>query len=175
MDMAWPEQLSVGNAVLDSDHKKLMGLVNDIDSLAKEKDSFELLRALKLFKGCMSSHQINEEQFARALNFPFGLHKLAHQNMQTEIDLTEYELMKNSIAPTIFVTGHYPKFLRDWLIKHITEEDMLMKPALQTYPYDFKIGEAHAWIHAGRTDNKVAAPHRPQQMKYAKDHFVINR
>lgn len=163
MDMAWPEQLSVGNAVIDSEHKNLMSLVDDIDFLARGKDSFELSRVLKLFKGCMNRHQINEEQFAQALNFPFGLHKLAHQNMQTEIDLTEYELKKNSIAPTIFVMEHYPQFLRDWLIKHITEEDMLMKPVLQTYPYDFNIGEAHAWIqvHAGRTGNKIAALHRP--------------
>ncbi|MDO8465203.1 MAG: hemerythrin domain-containing protein [Gallionella sp.] len=163
MDMTWTEQLSVGNAVIDSDHKKLMELVNDIGSLAEGKDSFELSLALKLFKSCMNSHSINEEQFAQALNFPFGLHKLAHQNMQTEIDFTEYELKKNSVAPTIFVMEHYPQFLRDWLIKHITEEDMLMKPALQAYPYDFKIGETYAWVHAGRTGNKVAALQRPSR------------
>ena len=142
MELTWTEQLSVGNAVIDADHKELIELVNYIAYVTKARDSFELSRALKLFKGCISRHSINEEQFAWALNFPFGMHKVAHQNMQTEIDLTGYELGKNSIA-TIFIMEHYAQFLRDWLIKHITEDDMPMKPVLQTRPYDFKVDEAH--------------------------------
>ena len=64
--------------------------------------------------------------------------------MQAEIDLTMYELKKNSIAG-LFVMDDYAQFLQDCLIKHITEEDMLLKPVLQTYPYDFKLGEAHVY------------------------------
>lgn len=31
-----------------------------------------------------------------------------------------------------------PVFLSDWLAKHVTGDDMKMKPVLQNYPYDFK-------------------------------------
>ncbi|MDD5300577.1 MAG: hemerythrin domain-containing protein [Gallionella sp.] len=133
--------MSVGNAVIDSDHKKLVELVNDIAYAAKARDRFALSRAIKLFKFCINCHFINEEQFAQALDFPFALHKLAHQNMRIELDFATHELKKNS-ASTMFIMGHYAKFLRDWLIKHITEEDMQMKPLLQIYPYDFKIDGA---------------------------------
>ena len=139
MDMVWTEQLSVGNAVIDSEHKKLIALVNDITCATKEKDSSALLRALKPFKSFMSRHYIKEEQFAQALDFPFGLHDVAHQNLRTELDFTEQELKKNCME-NIFVMEDYAQFLWDLLIKHITEEDMLMKPMLQTRPYDFKPG-----------------------------------
>lgn len=144
MDMTWTEKLSIGNAVLDFDHKKLISLVNYIDYVTNAKDSFELLRALKLFECYMKRHSIKEEQFAQAINLPFAMHKVAHQNIQAEIELTEYELARNGTT-NIFVMADYPKFLWDCLIKHITEEDMLMKPALQTHPYDFKFDEAHAY------------------------------
>ena len=138
MIIKWTEELSVGNEAIDSDHRKLMELIHDI---AKARDNFTLLRVVKLFKVCISLHHINEEQCALALKFPFGLHKVAHQNILAEIELAGYELEKNSVA-AVFETEPYAKFLRDWLIKHITEEDMQMKPLLQIYPYNFNIGGA---------------------------------
>ena len=33
---------------------------------------------------------------------------------------------------------YYSYFLSEWMVEHILQEDMLMKPVLQTYPYDFK-------------------------------------
>ena len=35
-------------------------------------------------------------------------------------------------------TSRRPYFLSEWMVEHILQEDMLMKPVLQTYPYDFK-------------------------------------
>lgn len=138
MGIKWAEELSVGNEVIDSDHKKLMELIYDI---AKARDSFTLLRAVKLFEACISRHHVNEEQYALALKFPFGLHKVTHQNISAEIEFTGCELEKNSVA-AVFETEPYAQLLRDWLIRHITEEDMQMKPLLQTYPYGFKVDGA---------------------------------
>jgi len=39
---------------------------------------------------------------------------------------------------------NYAEILSDWLTNHILMEDMLMKPLLQTYPYDFKPAGCHA-------------------------------
>jgi len=137
MALIWTKELSVGNAVIDSDHKRLMELVNDIAHVAKTRDSFAMLRAIKLFRLGINRHFINEEQFAQMLDFPFAPHKLAHQNMRVELDFTEHELSQGGIEITR-VMEHYADFLRGWLIKHITEEDMQMKPALQSHPYGFK-------------------------------------
>lgn len=138
MDMMWTEQLSVGNAILDSDHKEMLGLIIDIGCITKAKDRSVLAQAFKLLKGCMDRHFLNEELFAHALNIPFAKHQQDYQNMRAEIDFTIREIEKDN-AVTVYEMGRYAQLLRDWLIKHIVEEDMLMKPALQTRPYDFKI------------------------------------
>jgi hemerythrin len=36
------------------------------------------------------------------------------------------------------VAEHYYMFLSTWAIDHVIEDDMKMKPLLETYPYDFK-------------------------------------
>ncbi|MDH4284984.1 MAG: hypothetical protein OEV35_06660, partial [Gallionellaceae bacterium] len=96
-----------------------------------------LLYAFKQLSACMDRHFLNEELIASKLNIPFGLHKAAHQNMQIELVCTMQQLRKDS-AEAIFVAEHYAQFLQDWLIKHITKEDMLMKQVLLTFSYKTK-------------------------------------
>lgn len=140
MVLIWTRQLSVGNATLDFEHKNLIGMVNVIEYAIKTMDCPALLRALKLFMDCANVHFENEERLAQAMDFPFDQHRLGHQHLQKELQHTGNELdAKSGIWPE-YVMEHYPQFLREWLIEHITKEDMLMKPALQTYPYDFKPG-----------------------------------
>lgn len=138
IDLLWTEQLSIGNAILDSDHKELFEIGRHIDFITKARDHSALTRAFKLIKGCMDRHFLNEELIAHALNIPFAKHQQDHQNIQAEIDLTRREMARVSVE-TIYAMEHYAQFLRDWLLKHIAEEDLLMKPALQTRPYDFKV------------------------------------
>ena len=143
MDLVWTEQLSVGNAILDSDHKKLFGLARDIDCVTKARDHSAVSRALNRLYACVSHHFLNEELFACALGIPFAKHQQNHQNILAEIDLSRREMGKDSVV-SIYIMEHYAHFLRDWLIKHITEEDMQMKQALQIRPYDFKVEGAEA-------------------------------
>ncbi len=143
MDLVWTGQLSVGNAILDSDHKKLMGLAQDIDCVTKARDYFAVSRALKRLNACMNHHFLNEQLFALALDIPFVKHQIDHQNILAEINLTRHEVEKDGVT-AIYVMEHYAQFLRDWLIGHITDEDMQMKRMLQTRPYDFKIDGADA-------------------------------
>lgn len=135
MNIEWAEELSVGNEVIDSEHKKLMELASDIAYAGQAMDSLVLLRAIKRFRSCINCHFINEEQFAQVLNFPFSMHKVAHQNMLAELSLTTREL-ENGMEITQVFAERYAQFLRDWLIKHIAEDDMQMKPALQSGSYD---------------------------------------
>ena len=138
MDLTWTEQLSVGNATLDADHKELFKICRDIDFMTKARDHLALPQAFKLLKGCMDRHFLNEELFAHALDMPFAQHQLDHQNILAAIDITRREIGKDS-AVTLYAVEHCAQFLHAWLIKHITEEDMLMKPALQSRPYHFII------------------------------------
>lgn len=143
-DFVWTEQLSVGNEILDSDHKKLVDFANNLDHASKARDYSAVLEALNQFNACLKQHFLNEELIAHALGIPFDAHHENHQNMLTEIKLSRHEVEKRSEA-AIHVMEHYTQFLKDWLTKHIGEKDMLMKPVLQTRPYSFKIEGVSAY------------------------------
>lgn len=138
MALIWTKQLSVGNATLDSEHKNLIGMVNSIEYAIEIRDSFALLRAIKLLMECVHDHFTNEERFAQTIDLPFDQHKLAHRHFQKELQSTWNELDVKKGMWTEHVMEYYPQFLREWLVEHIMKEDMLMKPVLQTHPYDFK-------------------------------------
>lgn len=140
MVLIWTKQLSVGNATLDADHKNLIGIVNSIEYAVETMDSAYLLQSIKRFMNYLHIHFENEARFAQAVEIPFDQHDLAHRHFQKELQNTKNELeAKNGIWQE-YVMDHYPQFLREWLTGHVTGDDMLMKSALQTYPYDFKPG-----------------------------------
>lgn len=130
--------MSVGNAALDSGNKRLIGMVNSIEYTISKKDSSALLEAIKSFKSCAEDHFANEAHFAQALNLPFTQHELAHQHLLKELQQTIDELAVKVGTWSEYVMDYYPQLLRDWLIGHITGEDMQMKPVLQSHPYDFE-------------------------------------
>lgn len=141
MPLIWKEHLSIGNTMLDFEHRNLIGMINSIEYLINKNDIPALLKAIELLKNCVHTHFANEARFAQALNFNFEQHDLAHQHLLKELESTLCQLAGSDMlneAWCNYAMGHYPKFLRDWFIEHINSKDMEMKPLLQSYPHDFK-------------------------------------
>lgn len=138
MTLLWRKHLSVGNALLDNEHKNLIGMVNSIEYAIHKKDMDSLLKKIKLFKDDAGIHFANEARFAQALHSDFEQHEIAHQHLLKELQQTVDELDVRAGGWPDYVMDYYPQFLRDWLIEHISGEDMKMKPVLQSHPYDFK-------------------------------------
>ena len=139
MVLIWQKHLSVGNAMLDLEHKQLIGIVNSIEYAINTKDSFALLGAIKLFSDIVHIHFKNEARFALEFNLHFEQHELAHQHLQKELRHTLDQLVGKAGTWPEYMMDYYPQFLRDWLIGHITCEDMKMKPAMQSHPYNSKL------------------------------------
>lgn len=140
MELAWSEELSVGNAMIDSEHKNLIIVVNSVEHAIRARDSFALSRAFKLLEDCMRIHFINEEKIAQAVNFPFTNNKQEHYYLLKLLQHMRDELEAKNGILSEDATEHFSHFLSDWMTEHILKEDMLMKPVLQTYPCDFKPG-----------------------------------
>lgn len=138
MALIWRKHLSVGNATLDSGNKELIGIVNSIEYMTSKKDSHALLKVIESFKSCAEAHFANEARLAQALNIPFERHELAHRHLRKELQQTINELAVWAGAWSEYVMDYYPQLLRDWLIEHITNEDMQMKPVLEGHPYNFE-------------------------------------
>jgi len=140
MELEWSKQLSVGNAMIDSEHRDLLRMINDVELAIRAKDRVALLPAFKRLEEGVGVHFVNEEKIARAVNFAFTQNKLEHQYVQKEFQHIRGELVDKNGTWSESAAEHYSYFLSEWMIEHIKEEDMLMKPVLQTYPYDFKPG-----------------------------------
>lgn len=135
--------MSIGNAILDSDHKELCSLIREIDCAIKAGDHSVLSQVFKQLRACMNRHFMNEELLANSLNIPFALHRMTHQNMRDEIVLIMHQIKNAGVVD--MHTENYAQFLQDWLNKHLADENtQLVKSVLQTCPYDFKVnGMAH--------------------------------
>lgn len=140
MKLTWAQYLSVGNALIDSDHKNLIIMINNIELAIGRRDHAGLSKAIEKFATYMHIHLRNEEQIAEAINFPLAQNKLEHQQLMYEIrNMLENQDPRNGTWPDNLVKK-YSCFLNGWMLDHIIKKDMQMKPVLRNYPYDFKPG-----------------------------------
>jgi len=131
-------QFSVGNEMIDSEHRNLLKMIHDVESAIRAGNSSTLPQSFKLLEDCVAAHFTDEEKIAQAIGFDFTQNKLEHQYVQNELRHMVEDLVAKNGAWSESVAAHYSFFLSEWMVEHILQEDMLMKPVLQTYPYDFK-------------------------------------
>lgn len=143
-DCAWNEQLSVGNAVIDSDHRNLISQVNDLIHAIETRNSSNIAQAFMHLENELCRHFANEEKIARAVDFDISCHKLAQQYWLNELLFLKDLLSSGKCLWFDDAIGHFTRFLKNWMIdSHIYGMDMRMKRALQDFPYDLMIDEAH--------------------------------
>lgn len=138
MELAWSRDLSVGNAVIDSEHRDLLRMIDEVERAIRVRDGAALLRAFDLLEDAVGVHFSDEEKIAQAIGFDFTQNKLEHEYVQKELRHMKGELVAKEGLWSESAAAHYSYFLSEWMIQHILQEDMLMKPVLQSYPYDFK-------------------------------------
>ena len=140
MEIAWSEHLSVGNSLIDSDHKKMIVSVSDMAHAIGSRNHDALAIKFKLFDDYMCIHLRNEERIAEAVKYSFAQNKLEHQQLMNEMRYMINKLEGIQGDWPEHMVKMYSRFLEDWLTDHIVKKDMQMKSVLQFYPYDFNPG-----------------------------------
>ena len=138
MSLEWAEHLSVGNSMIDSDHKQLISLAAVAEEMLEKRNSTAMSQALDRVENALQEHFANEENIAAAIKFPFVPNKLEHECVLEAFYIMKAVVVDQNGEWDEDVDTYYSDFLSEWLIGHIIKEDMLMKPVLQTYPYDFR-------------------------------------
>ncbi|MDO8465134.1 MAG: hypothetical protein Q7S46_07775 [Gallionella sp.] len=132
--MIFSKVLSLGNRAIDSEHKKIHDLINKIADL---RDAAALLKAFELLEINLVAYFVVEENIARAIEFDFAQHGLAHQGLLNDVHFIKNEMMaKNGLFSKIEEKG-YIDSLWHCLIRHIKEDGKPFKAVLGTYFYDF--------------------------------------
>lgn len=127
MPVYWYEGLSVNISAIDSQHKKLLDMINDLeDAIAKKRATRELAALSDRMADYAKEHFATEERLMQDHAFP-GLdeHVAEHEAFIDKVMALEF-------APDDW--GNEPEavldFLRGWLVQHIHGTDQLYGPFL---------------------------------------------
>lgn len=141
MCMSWNKQMSIGNTIVDSEHKHLISLANYVERamrIAMEThDCGALRQTFEQLELELRRHFHNEEKIAGAIGIPFEAHLKAQEHMLCDLRFLKVELMAKDCFWTEAALEHFSTFLESLLNEHITQVDRPLKSALQNYDYDF--------------------------------------
>jgi len=128
MGLDWRDQLSVGNDLLDADHKHLIGVINQAELSLKSKNMAGLTTVLENLASYATIHFAREELVATAAGYPH----VAQMHESHEALILRLSQVKQETGDELSdeSSKHFGAFLRDWLVSHVIKEDMKMKPYL---------------------------------------------
>ncbi len=119
--ITWTDKYSVGYDIIDSQHKKLAGMINDLYASFTEGKADEIVENIltEMIK-YTDYHFKTEEDFFEKYNYSeTKLHKEQHQGFVAKVTDFYEDFKKESVT----ITYDIMNFLRDWLIEHILGSD----------------------------------------------------
>lgn len=125
----WDDRLSVGITQIDEDHKRLLGLINNLQTAAHYHtgEAFER-QALDDLVDYTKFHFQREEELMREHGYAdLPAHKAQHEAMIAEVAkvLQSYETDRERTIENLC------RYLKEWLLKHIAGTDQAYAPYLQ--------------------------------------------
>ena len=126
MSIQWDNRMEIGIPYLDSDHMKLLDVINSLDFRVSDQniDNLKIINILKMLVRYSAEHFAKEEDLFKRFNYPGNLaHKSSHKNFISKV----VGLQKLFLSGDAHIHSHITIFLVDWLFDHILEEDMQYK------------------------------------------------
>jgi hemerythrin len=127
--MVWSENLSVGVEELDSDHKRIVAMLNELyDGIAAQNGKELLAGLLDRLEAFTENHFANEEKLFAVANYPEAeAHMKEHNQMAAWSRKTLKEFRSGPLgAPSLEAMS----YLKDWLSDHILYSDKRYGPHL---------------------------------------------
>lgn len=122
----WNNSFSVSNSQIDEQHKKLVGLVNQLHEAMSQGKSRDVLGGI--FNELVSYtkyHFKSEEDLMLDKNYPdYSAHRLEHQKLTNQV----IKLKQDFDAGKTVISIDLLNFLKDWLKKHILDTDKKYVP-----------------------------------------------
>ncbi len=120
----WSPSFSVGNAMLDADHRKLIDILNQIyDAWTEHSTSLELEQLFDELMDYTDHHFSREESKLLSRDYEnLDKHHAAHERLRELVHAFRSRHLAGQRADVL--TEDMAKFLKSWLLDHILEEDM---------------------------------------------------
>jgi hemerythrin len=132
--LEWTENLSVGVAELDADHKGLIKVINQLEANAKDPDRRDVVRqCLYALLRYAEIHFKREERVMAACDFPeLDHHKSEHKDFAERIRDLARRFDDEPDETVATVSEQLLDFLKDWVHHHVLIEDMAYRPYVKS-------------------------------------------
>ena len=154
MTIYWTPQMSVGNLILDGDHRYLFALVNIVELCLNNTGARHHLRpAVEHLMEYTREHFAREEKLQIRVRFAkYGEHRAEHEEIMEQLESLWYRLFPDTLqdaaagAGGAAAAGSSPPdiseadrdeliaLLRRWVVEHVLKTDIKMRPLLSRYP-----------------------------------------
>ena len=121
MKLVWSQTMNTGIEKVDRQHRRLVDIVNGIyDAMNRGKTIKELGPSLKELAAYTQTHFSDEQKLMQEINWDgFKAHQALHSDLTKQVKDVFTRLEKGEeLDGAELVT-----FLKDWLVKHILNED----------------------------------------------------
>ncbi|MBT3635139.1 MAG: hemerythrin family protein [Candidatus Marinimicrobia bacterium] len=112
----WEKSLSVGNDLLDEQHKNIIELACQLPEIIVANDTPSVINQLyKYFR----FHFSHEEEMMRSINFPFlGEHQLIHEGFISKLNKIRQQTIDSNLS-----LSRNKMLIYEWMVEHIMCED----------------------------------------------------
>ncbi len=119
--IAWTDNFSVKNEIIDNQHRKLVNLVNELhDSMKEGKGKDALAKTFYELINYTKEHFDTEERMMQKVNFAgYFTHKKEHDILTKEV----LELKEKFDTGKAMISIEVLNFLKNWLTVHILDTD----------------------------------------------------
>jgi len=115
----WDNKFVSGNKIVDNDHKKLVGLINELYTEMSSGDGKNIVdNIISQLADYSEYHFKNEEKLMRDIAYPhFEKHKAQHKTFAKKVASFVKKTKKDSISIEV------ASFLKEWMTNHILSAD----------------------------------------------------
>ncbi len=119
--ITWNDSFSVQNKVMDEQHKRLIGLINELhDLMSSGKGRTAIANTLDQMISYAKIHFADEEALLQKFNYPeFGDQKRSHDTYTQKALGRQKRYQEGQISLTVETMS----FLKEWWTKHILDMD----------------------------------------------------
>jgi hemerythrin-like metal-binding protein len=118
----WNENLNVGVEEINTQHKKLIALINRLhDEMSQGKGRYIIKEVLHELINYTLTHFVTEEKLMESREYPRGLqHREAHKRLTKKVSDIQEKYRENDFT----VSQQVLSLLHEWLVQHIQKTDM---------------------------------------------------
>jgi hemerythrin len=130
MTIAWRDAMSVGDETIDADHRHLVDMINAFEAaVAGDIDHKKVGRVLLGLVDYTGEHFKREEEIQLLIRYPYHeSHRHGHRDVLKQLTAIAQDYIRATGSARDEMIRGLGKFLREWLVDHIIQSDLRMKP-----------------------------------------------